>query len=78
MARSQYIYIVMDILSPDFLPVAVFTVKWQAIKWLQEAGTPRLSLWRMADGGYGMYGRNSIASGWQVHAEPVELPWMNQ
>ena len=52
MARSTYIYLVIQPLGEDYLPVAAFTVKRELVAWIRRqpsALLEKLDFWRMRD-----------------------------
>lgn len=51
MARARYIYVVIvpDLGKPT--PEAVFTVKWEMVKWIESNDLPSdYEIWRYSDG----------------------------
>ena len=50
MARAKYIYAVYSGDSDD--PDALFTVKHEAVNYINAHGTPDYELWRWYDGGF--------------------------
>lgn len=57
MARSTYVYVVIDVLSP----VAGFTVKRELVAWLRRYPHRHhlMTVWRLPDGGPGDGRRNT-------------------
>ena len=65
MARSKYIYVVVAVGS--YLPVTVFTVKYECLKWVAQSAwdLDHINMYRYPDGAPYM----------SHHVDMVHMPW---